>query len=297
MSPRILEIKKRKRKILRNKIIFFFVLFLIFFILLAFLSRWEKLQIVDIQIQGNKIVEEEWIRQTVEEELQGHYLFVFPKKNILIYPRNKIIVSLGEKYTRLEDINLSLKDQGLLLIETSERKPTYTWCGDMPLVYEKEIDIEVESTNNIKQLKCYFLDERGYVFDQAPYFSGDVYFRFFGKIEREDVETPVGNYFLPENFGSTLFFIDNIKNINLKPYALYVKEDGQMELYLASLISNNIPPKIILKTDADLIKMVENLEASLVTEPLRTKYKENFANLEYIDLRFGNKVYYKFNDE
>ena len=53
-------------------------------------------------------------------------------------------------------------------------------------------------------------------------------------------------------------------------------------------------PKIILNNDSDLIKMAENFQASVTTDPLQTELKEKYDLLEYIDLRFGNRVYYRF---
>jgi nucleoside-diphosphate-sugar epimerase len=38
----------------------------------------------------------------------------------------------------------------------------------------------------------------------------------------------------------------------------------------------------------------ENLDAAIDTEPLKSKLKNKFSSLEYIDLRYGNKVYDKF---
>ena len=283
-SPRILELKNKRRKILKRKIIIFLSIFLFLFIGLVFLSRWERLQIENIEISGNKIIESKMILEKVEEDLTGHYLWVIPKTNFLLYPENSIKKELAEDFKRLENINVSIDTMRVLKIELSERKAVYTWCGDT-------LDSRTAGINT--ENKCYFMNELGYVFDEAPYFSGDVYFRFFGKINRNG-EDPSGRYFLVDNFGKLIFFLDTLKNIDIKPIALYVKEDGEAELYLSSNASLIDSPKIIFNIDTDLNKIAENIQASVATPVFKEQIEKDPDSLLYLDLRFGNKIYYKF---
>ena len=69
-----------------------------------------------------------------------------------------------------------------------------------------------------------------------------------------------------------------------------------MEIFLSKGTSSTsaIGPKIIFKKDADLQNIAENLQAALNIEPLKSKFKNKYSLLLYIDLRFGNKVYDKF---
>jgi len=75
-----------------------------------------------------------------------------------------------------------------------------------------------------------------------------------------------------------------------------MKEDGDIEIYLKPVDSLNFP-KIILKSTSDFNKVVENLQSVLTTEPFQSDFKNKYSSLLYIDLRFGNKVYYKFAEE
>ncbi|MFH1608577.1 MAG: hypothetical protein ABH951_00975, partial [Patescibacteria group bacterium] len=54
-TPRLQKFKKRKRKVIRNRIIFFGIIFLIFITGLAFLSHWKKINIEKIEIEGNRV--------------------------------------------------------------------------------------------------------------------------------------------------------------------------------------------------------------------------------------------------
>jgi cell division septal protein FtsQ len=175
-------------------------------------------------------------------------------------------------FRRIETLNFDVSNPETLKIEITERVPLYTWCG------------EVLDLKN----KCEFVDKDGYVFDEAPYFSGDIYFRFYGKLS--------DYYINQEYFKNLVLFISNLDRTELLPVALIEKEDDELEIYLSSNNLNINSPKIILNYKGDLEKLFQNLKSAIETDPLKTKIKENYTKLKYLDLRFSNKVYYKFDE-
>ncbi|HEV7702570.1 MAG TPA: hypothetical protein VGO63_03985, partial [Candidatus Paceibacterota bacterium] len=166
-SPRLSELKKKKKKIFTRKIIIFTVLFLLLVAGLSYVSRIKRLSIADIAVTGNVVIDTETIKAEVDKELAGKYFWLFPRRNILLYPKNKIKRNLAKQYKRLTDISVSVGSGQTMMISVSERNPEYTWCRTAPV------------GGNGKET-CYFLDKEGYIFDQAPYFSGEVYFKFYG---------------------------------------------------------------------------------------------------------------------
>jgi hypothetical protein len=74
---------------------------------------------------------------------------------------------------------------------------------------------------------------------------------------------------------------------------MYVTSLGNVEIFLSSGNSSSVGPYIIFKLDGNYQNIAENLEAALTTEPLQTEFNKNYSSLQYIDLRFGNKVYFK----
>ncbi|MFA5937215.1 MAG: hypothetical protein WC822_05070 [Candidatus Paceibacterota bacterium] len=282
-SPRIVELKRQKNKILKRRILLFFLLFLTILFGLSFLSRWGKLNINNIEITGNKIIETKLIEETVREQIAGNYFYFFPKTNFIIYPQNKIELALKDKFKRIKDVFVNDKNINTLEISISERSALYTWCGIEPI------------KNNDNNQKCYFLDESGYIFDEAPYFSEDVYFRFYGSVGRPTSEiSSVGYYFFEQDFNRLVSFKETLKKIELKPTALYVMNNGDVKILLSSQSTTGENPEIIFKLNSDFEKIVENLQSVLTTEPLQSDFKNKYSDLLYIDLRFGNKVYYKF---
>jgi hypothetical protein len=284
-SPRLREINRKRTRVLRNKFFIGFLTFAFLFSIFAIASRAESINIniKSIEVSGNKTISAGVIEEGAREVLSGHYLWVFPKTNFFLYPKSKMIEDLQNKHTLLKNIEVTLKEGGILGISFEERIPTYTWCGeDLP-----------SSAEDFQDRSCFFMDESGYVFDEAPYFSGNVYFRFFGSIESED-GTPLGHHYFPEIWQNLNSFRITLTEMDLKPSSIYVTDEGDVEVYLAS---KALPPnsqKIIYKKDADLELLAENLNFALDTEPLKTDFKQKYSELEYLDLRFGNKVFFKF---
>lgn len=273
-SPKFQEYKKQKRQVLRKKILIWFFVVVVFIVGLVFASRIKKINIdiSQIIISGNKIVELNDIHKVVETELSGRYFFLFQKSNSFIYPEKKIRNELLTKFKRLSTVSIYTTDTRIIHIDVTERGGEYLWCG---MTYP-----------NIENQKCFFLDNQGYIFDEAPSFSDGVYFKFYGG----ENNTGLGNYFLKDIFPNVIFFKDMIEKMDLKIISFSQSVDGDMNIYLTS------GAKIIFKKDADFEKLAENLQALLSTEPFHTDFIKKYDSLLYIDLRFGNKVYYKFNE-
>ena len=82
--------------------------------------------------------------------------------------------------------------------------------------------------------------------------------------------------------------------MGLKPVILYVKDNEDAKIYLSKTKKSVLGPEIIFKKDSNFQKIAENLKAALDTESLKSEFKNKYSSLQYIDLRFENKVYYKF---
>ncbi len=271
-SPRLLELKRKKHKIFFKKMFFLIFLFILILIGLSFLSKWQKLNINNIQISGNKVIEAKMIEDIVKEKITGNYLWIFPKTNFLFYPKGEIRKELADKFKRLKDISLNVQNLQTLNVSLNERTALYTYCGLAP--------VELDDKNQ----KCYFMDESGYIFDEAPYFSGEVYLKFYGIAD---------SYFFQPNFAKLISFKETLEKIGIKPVVFFIEDTGDIKVFLSSTTSQ-LGPFINLKANANFDEIVENLQSVLTTEPLQTEFKTKYSSLLYIDLRFGNKVYYKF---
>ncbi|MEK7572346.1 MAG: FtsQ-type POTRA domain-containing protein [Patescibacteria group bacterium] len=278
-SPSVVELKRKRYKVFKTKIIICFFVFLILVVGLSLISRIDKLNIDKINVSGNKVIETKDIKEIANKELVGNYLWLFPKTNFLIYPQNKIKTELMSKFKRIKNVFVNDINIKTLEIYVSEYEGKYLYCG--------EITPQLDSRS---QQKCYFMDSNGYIFDEAPFFSGDIYFKFYGLAK----ENNIGNYFNPNVFTKLIQFKESLIKMDLKPLSIWVNNENEIYVNLSTLGLASINPSIIFKLDSDYEKIAENLQAAITTEPLKGKLKNNYASLHYIDLRFGNKVYYKF---
>lgn len=63
------------------------------------------------------------------------------------------------------------------------------------------------------------------------------------------------------------------------------------------LRKNDNESAVIISASADIKKVWSNLVSAIDTEPLKSKLEKEKDRLEYLDTRFGNKVFYKFTND
>ncbi len=280
------RIKQQRIKLLKKRILFGFVFFIILITALSFLSKNRNLTIHTITVEGNHVVETQSIIDTVNARMAGNYLHLFSRSNAALYPNRKIRNELLADFKRLSSVDISLVNLKTIVIKVTERSPAYLWCG---------LDVPSTDEQSFKN-KCYFLDESGYMFDEAPYFSGNIYFKFYGWPQGSPPDDFSGNTFLPANdFAKLIYFKNSLVNLKLIPDMFLVNSDGDYEIYLEDGAgASNAHPKIIFNKGNDFQKIINNLSSALNSAPLVTDFKNKFSSLLYLDLRYDNKVYFKF---
>lgn len=284
-SPRLTQIRRKKNKSARKKMIILLIIFFIILVGLSFASRISSFNIKNVKISGNKIIETKDIQNIVKNEIDGHYMWLFPKTNFAIYPKSKIITELKNSLKRIKDVSINNSNVKDLEVSISEYEGKYLYCGTLVPIYRSDISKEAN--------KCYFMDKDGYIFDEAPYFSGNVYFKFYGTTDKEN---PIGTYFNSKYFSKIISLKEDIRKMNLKPDSFFElgSENHEGEGFISLNGEPMVSPYLTFKLEGDYQKMTENLQAAISTEPFKTDLATKFSSLLYIDLKFGNKVFYKF---
>jgi hypothetical protein len=207
----------------------------------------------------------------VDRDIAGSYLWILPKKNIVIFPKKKIIRDLMHEIPRLSTIEISKESSQEISIAITERTPLALYCGDI--------------SNILLPHDCYFIDDKGYIFSEAPAFSGDVYFIYSNK---EPLPEPLGKAFLPQEvFGPLSTYIKSLSSMGVHGRAL-VLDPEDYHLVLAN------SGEIIWRREDNLDLIGENLKTFLGT--VEGEDKSFLNKILYIDLRFENKVFYKFQE-
>jgi hypothetical protein len=262
--------KKERQRYIRNTIVFCIVAAVI--AVPVYLLRTEKFLIKNIRLVGNNVTKSEDIQRIVSEDMSGNILGLFPRSNIALYPRKQMEADLLRKIPRLASVDISLNDTHSMTVTVAEREPVALYCKDV---------LHVSTPTG-----CFFLDDQGYIFSEAPSFSDGVY-NVFSSIPV--IDEPLGaSYMSPATFAPLNPFIKSINNAGLYPKVFMSKED-EYDLILAN------GGMVMMKANADLDLVRSNL-ASLIVDPSFRKDKNSLDTLQYIDLRFGNKIFYKFRD-
>lgn len=270
--------KKEKRRILIIKASVLFFVILVVFVLSIFVSKVDKINISKITIKNEESsISENEIKNIVEKNIDGNFFGLYPKTNVFLYQKNKIETDIYQKFNKIKNVDIENVGFDGIKITIEERSPYSLWCGS-------EIKDEEE---------CYFLDETGYIYSKAPTFSGNVFFKNYGNIKNEN---PIGATFLgSEKFKEISFFIKSMKDIDLNPFSFFAKENDDYEVYLedSSQKYNFSGGKIIFNKSDNLGEIFDNLK-TILKENALTKEFDHAVQLDYIDLRFGSKVFYKF---
>jgi hypothetical protein len=281
-SPRVIQIKRKHRLQTIRLSIFFPILFFSIVWALSFFSDDKHMVIDNITITGTHIINQDDVKSEIYKDISGKYIYLFSKSNSLIYPRKQIYNDLRLKFPRIETLSISRKDFKTLHVDISERTGSFLYCGtDVP-----------QNSEQIGE-NCYFINNDGYIFDKAPYFSGNVYFKYY-TISEGNEENPLGQQMISaDKFHRIMRFIDKISSIGFKPIYIVLGQDGIDHLYL-NHGENNTIPEIIFKDNDDLDLIQDNLSIAMRKSEFANEINSKYNTLLYIDLRFNNKVLYKF---
>jgi hypothetical protein len=227
--------------------------------------RHEAILIKDIHVEGYKVLEENDVRNIVQEELVGSYGFIIPKASAFFYPRNGIENALRTTHKRIKEVVVERSSLTSLTIRLQEREPAALWCRDDESV-------------------CYFMDASGYVFADSPTYSGNVYVLFKKGMLQGEI---VGSQYMPEDeFSLISFFIGELSRLSLSTRSFEATADEYV-LHLAE------GGRIMFVRGANLNTVLLALETTLMSESFK---KHTLAELEYLDLRFANKAVVKWRE-
>lgn len=280
-SPQ-LERMKHKRKVARIRLA---LLLSIFCVVLgggiAYFSAAPQVTLSHIVVEGTQVIDPFEVQKAIEAKLQGRYMYLFARSNSFIYPKGTIEKVLRTQFPRIATLTITRDTFTTLHISIAERSGASLYCGEtMPDAVRDRGD------------HCFYINNDGLVFDTAPYFSGNIYFSYYkehkGPILGEQL-------FSPEEFHVLARWVDRITSLGFKPVSLVIDKDGVYTLYLAHNPTDT-EPKIIAKTFENLDTMADNLAISMSKSEFSNEIKLKYSQLLYIDLRFKNKVLYKFNE-
>ncbi len=282
-GDRVKELKEKRRRQRRIRFFIGLVSVIVIVVSIVFISRTKQLQIQSVVVRGNYIVPAEEVKAAVDTILREHYAWLIPKSNVMVYPSKLLHETVESRFPRFNSIDFHLENWSTLVIDVTERNNVYLWCNMLPSAAVGKTQI------------CYYVDDHGYIFSRSPSFSGNVYFVFYGNYTWGENESPVGKKLFEKDtyFRDVIRFKEGIAAEGLKPYGFITYSTGVSSFLLSSSL-NDTKQKIVFTATQDLPTLYTNLLLALTSEDLKKQLDESFSTLQYFDLRYDKKVYYKF---
>lgn len=265
--------KKKKSSILKNR---FFWLFLLIFILFGgifyFASFSRFFQVEGSEISGNEKVSSESLENILNKEIGKKILFFYSKSIFFANP-DKIRERILEEFPQIAKVNLKRNFPNKISIQIEERLPAAIFC-------------QRQQPEN-----CFLIDKEGFIIDSV---SGSENLKSANpvrnlisngaKIIGEIKSSDLGIKVIEKNY------LDSILEIQRK---LKEKQKIESKEFIPSekklTVSTFEGWQIFFDPAENISDQIFNLDA-LLKEKIPP---ENRGNLEYIDLRFGSKVYFK----
>lgn len=267
MTSRILYTPReaaRSRRPFSKKGLFVSCAIAIFFLLVAgasYLIQIPQLQINEIRFSGLEALVKEELTSAIWKQLEGKYIFIFPRRTIVMADTSAIAGGLKKTFPRIKNISVRKIFPHTLEISVEERRAFGILCG---------------------RSQCAYIDASGFAYETAPDSTGSLIM----KIRSDLDEVKIGS----QTFAGTLMEL-----------MIFLKEELHRAVDLEVIgyeISQKTPREIRVVTN-DGFSILFNREDDFknVFRVLKTilyeEIKERKSGLEYIDLRFGNKVFYK----
>lgn len=262
----------RRRKFYKNKkkkSVFLRPLFwLTFFVLLLAGSSFYSaifssfFQIKQIVVSGNAKVASEEIKNIISEQINKK-IALFDTKSIFLADLKEIDNAIRKTLPQVYQVYLKRQFPGIIYAKVEERQPVGIWC---------------------KGNDCFSLDKEGVIFEKTET-QGELI------IKSEETEKQIflgANVIEKELLESILEIKKELKNI----FKLETKEVIIPGNKQRLIVKTNEDWEIYFNEKDDIADQLVNLNLVLKTKiPL-----EKRGTLQYIDLRFGSKVYFKYRE-
>ena len=227
------------------------------------LTYLSSLQIKDVAVSGAQTLSSGTVETFARDRLSGEYWYVFSKSNIFLYPKQQIAADLIKAYPVLASADVHAVDFHTIAVNLVEREPRALWCT--------------------QDERCLFMDENGVAYGEAPTFSEPVYLSYYGTTTGEALPK---QYLTPEQFQSLSALVYALAQKISDSAIVAVDVDTNKDVSVR--FANSFTLRFALSDAGGDI--FERFSLALTSEPMKA---HKLTDFEYLDLRFGDKLYYK----
>ncbi len=256
--------QKRRRRIAPFMLIILSGAAIIGGIFAVYRPQW---QISVVTVRGLRMIPDSAVHESVGRVLAGAYLWIVPHSFILTVRESAVAARIQKEFPEIQEIAVHKQFPNRLDIAVTERSLWGIFCNDL---------MSAASST------CVAMDASGYAYASSPELTGLLVTR----VRSDGADVAVGSSATdPDTMDRLRILRENLPGAaGSAPVDFQLRKDMPGEIRVAMPEGYNI----IFKHDDDFINAFRVLKKVLDEEigDKRTK-------LDYVDLRFGNKVFYK----
>jgi hypothetical protein len=260
-APRV-PLKQRRAKQRRALMIFFSVLGALALALAAYLVWLPALRIAEVRASGP---DAEDAARIARGAIAGTHAFVLPRNSIFFLPQGEIKEAVLAAHPEVQAVSLKAEGMNGLLVTTVLRTPSFLWCGESP---------------DALDLACWQADADGMIFASAdPGAPADL--KVFAAVTASSqdpfpIRAKVGR---SDALPITLQAVKALRGLGADVASLAFRDD---EVDLRTRAGTRIT-YVLGREDAALTLAQSGLK----------DLNLNDGSVEYVDLRFENKLFVK----
>lgn len=270
-----------RRRQARRRRLGLLALILLFLLVLAalILTFAPFLKIKQVAVTGTQVVDPRSAGELASQILNRRAFFIFPRNHLAWYPAGEITAALQREFPRLLAVKMSAGLDHRLEIAVEERTPLLLLCS--PLA---------------EASKCHFVDQTGLAYTRAPLFSPGVFLKWQATTTATSspfrvAEAPAVRRLLDtkrlfelalEEVWPRRFRINEVESLPAGDYAFIISPRYRL--------ATSSSWRALIDHERPAPELADNLLTALEAVAAGTTTADT---LEYVDLRFGEKVFYK----
>ena len=268
MDSRILytpRMRQRKKRISKGTVFVLLGTFLVASILggVVYLLRYPAWQIADIVLSGFERVSSTDVEAKIQEDLRGSFAIVLPRSSYFLFDSAASEEKILKDFPRLESVQIRKEFPSKISVVAKEREFWAIYCAG-------------------ESGRCGYSDRTGFVYEEAPVSTGSLILTVFRDTGGVQIPSQSLERALVEKF---ILFSELLKNETGEEVESFILSGGLDDEFRARVRSGFF---LYVKRDDDFAGVVKTLKIFLEKE-----IGEKKRSLEYVDLRFGNKIFYK----
>lgn len=260
LQSKKLRDRKRRKKLFIGTFLSFIPI--VFISLIARLSYIDYFQINNISISGNTVLSEKEIEIYINQKIHEPLLYFFSQATALTYPKKEIKDYIASKGLIVKDYKVTVDSFKTIEVQIKERDAVARLCNDK---------------------SCFLLDQEG-----LAYMQDDIEYKNVINFSSKYLESFVLGSTLAkkEYFSEFISFINMINDLGFQSHKIDISKQNDLLVN-----TGTTSPMFFLAFGQDMNKLEERLNALMKDQVFKDKILKN--RIDYIDLRFGNKIYYK----